>query len=112
MATLADVAYTNLRHSGLGSMRANVAAAEACAVILKLAEARAALGSWPSQADYAKHWRISERSAQREWAKFRRGFPNETDPERLARWLYSEVSDRLDRTSVLTVTAPRDLVPV
>jgi hypothetical protein len=49
---------------------------------------------------------------QREWASFRRGFPTEDTPERLARLLYAEVGQRIeDRSTVLSEPAPADLQP-
>jgi hypothetical protein len=87
-------------------------AARAIEPIWALAYARHKLDHWPNQAEYASFWEISERQAQREWARFREAFPTEESPERLARWLYSEVASRIeDRSSVLSVTAPPELQP-
>lgn len=97
----------------LKSFRSMKAAADAVEPIWGLAMARSKLGTWPNQAEYAEFWEISERSAQREWAAFRRGFPNEESPERLARWLYSEVSEKIsNKSAALTVEyTSADLIP-
>lgn len=109
---LTAIAFLNLQAAGEGKLRSYKHAAEACEPIWLLAYARHKLDHWPTQAEYAAFWKISERSAQREWALFRRGFPTEESPERLARWLYSEVAARIeDRSTALSVIAPRDLQP-
>lgn len=88
----------------LKSFRSMKAAADAVEPIWGLAMARSKLGSWPNQTEYAEFWGISERTAQREWAAFRNGFPDEESPERLARWLYSEVSEKIaNKAAALTV---------
>jgi hypothetical protein len=66
----------------------------ATAGALAIAAARSANG-FPTQAEYAAYWKQSERSAQREWERFRKAFPSEEGPERLARLLVAEYSRRL-----------------
>lgn len=94
-------------------MKATVHAAQACGTIWALAFAhhRLNLGRFPTQAEYADYWDMSERKAQREWATFRRAFPTEDSPERLARWLLSEISTRIEakQAEAFTVAAPPDL---
>jgi len=120
--TLHTVAFLNIEKAAgrpktglqsLKSFRSMKAAADAVEPIWGLAMARKKLGTWPNQAEYAAFWGISERSAQREWAAFRKGFPDEESPERLARWLYSEISEKIDsKAAALTVEIkPADLQP-
>jgi len=88
----------------LKSFRSMKIAADAVEPIWALAFARSKLGTWPNQAEYAVFWKISERSAQREWAAFRLGFPDEDSPQRLAEWLYGQVAERIaDKSTALTV---------
>lgn len=111
--SLTAVAYLRLKAQGDSPLRAMKHAANAIEPICKLAIARHELGRWPSQVEYAEHWKISERRAQRDWADFRRAFPDEQNPERVARWLYSELDARVkDRAVVLSVSVPPDLVAV
>lgn len=88
---LAELAAANLIASDpkLGQLRAAVKGAQAIATVVALGVVarERAYGDWPSQADYAGYWEISERNAQREWAHFRRAFPHEDSPDRLARVL-------------------------
>jgi len=109
---LTAVAFLNLQHAGVGRLKAMRRSADACATIWAFAYVKHKTDTWPTQAEYADYWRISERSAQREWAVFREAFPGEDSPERLARWMLSEMSARIeDQSSALTVTAPADLIP-
>ena len=108
----ADTCPLNLQRAGVGRLKAIRRSADACATVWAFAYEKHKTDVWPTQAEYADYWRISERSAQREWAVFREAFPGEDSPERLARWLLSEVSSHIeDQSSALTVTAPPDLVP-
>lgn len=109
---LTTVAFLNLNADGVGKLAAMKQAADACATIWAVANAAEKLGHYPSQAEYAETWDVSERTAQREWALFRRAFPTEETPERLARLLMSEPDRRLDdASSALTMPAPADLLP-
>lgn len=108
--SLAAVALINLINAGESKPRATLQAAQACATAITLAIAARELDHWPTQAEYAANTGISERKAQKEWALFRRAFPGEDSPERIARWLYSEVGRRIEeKTAALTVPAPPDL---
>lgn len=114
--TLAEVAYINLRGEfggGLGgTLKASKKASEALttAACLAIAAHRGAAedGGWPSQAEYARYWKISERQAQREWAVFKQAFPNEESPERMAKYLATEYRARVaseDPSFVFSVPA-------
>jgi hypothetical protein len=94
--TLGEIAFTNLRAKGYGTMRAMKGAADALttAGALAIAASRSQNG-FPTQAEYATYWKQSERSAQREWRRFKDAFPSEEGPERLARLLVAEYSRRL-----------------
>jgi hypothetical protein len=89
--TLGEVAFRNLQAAGYGRIRAMKKASEALTTLscLAIAASRSENG-FPTQADYAKFWKQTERSAQRDWQRFREAFPSEESPERLARWLVSE----------------------
>ena len=88
------------------------AAASACATVASLAIAKHQLGHWPTQAEYAAYWKLSERRAQREWHASREAFPGERTPESLARHVLAEASHRLDnQAAALSVPAPDGLVP-
>lgn len=105
--TLTEHAYLNLRNAGVSPLRAVSQAADACVTIGALALARRDLDHWPTQVEYAERWNMSERSAQREWARFKEAFPNEDGPERLARHVYAEISERLDNLAAAqSVTYP------
>jgi hypothetical protein len=94
--TLGEVAFLNLRAQGYSTIRAMKAAADALttAGALAIAASRSENG-FPTQAEYAAYWKQSERSAQREWERFRKAFPDEDGPERLARALVADYSRRL-----------------
>ena len=101
--SLAEVAYRHLRTEygdGLaGTLKATKKASEAVttAACLAIAASKGAgRDGWPTQAEYASWWRISERQAQREWQLFKLAFPTEHDgPDRIARWLLAEYASRL-----------------
>jgi len=108
--TLADVAFANLRSRGRGTWKAHLQSAQALATVGKLAmaaHAGAGANGWPTQVEYADHWGVSERTAQREWHLFGEAFavpPERVDGEleRMARWVLSEYAGRLeDRASEL-----------
>ncbi|HWE07807.1 MAG TPA: hypothetical protein VG325_00540 [Solirubrobacteraceae bacterium] len=94
--TLTEVAAVNLREAGYGPIRSMTKAAAAVTVGMSLALATEKLGRFPTQVEYTEWARMSERSAQREWALFLKAFPTERSPERLARWFLSEFHGRLD----------------
>lgn len=108
--TLTEVAYLNLRNQGIGPLAAINRAADAIATIGALALARRDFDHWPTQVEYATFWKVSERTAQREWARVKEAFPGEDGPERLARHVYAELGDRLDNLG--TVQTVDYLAPV
>lgn len=94
--TLIEVAFANLRAQGYSTIRAVKAASDALTTVGALAIAAAhSDNGFPTQAEYAAYWKQSERSAQREWRRFKDAFPGEEGPERLARLLVAEYSRRL-----------------
>jgi hypothetical protein len=114
--TLAELAFVNLRGEfggGLGgTLKASKKASEALTTAACLAIAAhlgaAENGGWPSQAEYARYWKISERQAQREWAVFKQAFPREDSPDRLAKFLVTEYRARVaseDPSFVFSVPA-------
>jgi len=115
--TLADVALANLRSSGMGTVRAYASAGKALATVAALAIAAAEHDEWPTQAEYAAHWKITERTAQREWALFRQAFPGEQTPDAFAQLIAAQRAKQLatrDRERLIAETlkfpAPRGLV--
>ena len=94
--TLGEVAFRNLQAAGHGRIRAMKKASEALTTVscLAIAASRSENG-FPTQAEYASYWNQTERSAQRDWQRFREAFPGEDGPERLARALVAEYSRRL-----------------
>ncbi len=99
--SLSEVAFRNLlaeriepgQRPGL-LLQAKVAkqAAAACTVLACLAIA-AVFGDvegWPTQGEYAEYWTVTDRHAQNEWALFRRAFPGEESPDRIAKLMVAE----------------------
>ena len=113
---LTGIAYLNLKAQGMGTTKAMLGAARACETICGWAMAYQ-LGefeSWPTQVQYAEYWKVNERTVRRELDRFHAAFPGEESPERLARWLISEVKGRLDRddfSPALSVRAPEWALP-
>ena len=105
--TLGEVAAMNLIQSeGLKPWKATRAAADAVSTVACLAIAAlsgAGEGNWPTQAEYAAYWKIAERTAQRQWADFRRAFPEEQTPDRLARLVRDDYGRRLQESGVSAV---------
>jgi len=93
--TLSEHALVNLRAAGVGPLKAPVVAAQVVTDIWALAFAAFELGHWPTQPEYAAFWKITDRTAQRQWARFRQAFPDESSPDRLARLLQSEMGKRM-----------------
>src|SRR3954451_12918598 len=115
--SLAAIAFLNLRAAGVGTPSATVGAARACAGVWAWAVAHQDLDleQWPTQVEYARYWKVNERTVRRELDRFSKAFPNEDGPERLARWLLSEVHQRLNRedaSPALSVRAPDWALPV
>ena len=115
--TLGEIAFLNLRNGeGYGTVQAMKKAAEACTTIacLAIAAIKSPEDGFPTQLDYAAYWKLSERTAQREWALFKKAFPGEESPERLARWLASEYAARLskreDASVAFSAEAPATLL--
>jgi hypothetical protein len=107
---LAAAAAVGLHLAGDGRVRCLTNAGKVVALLWSLAYCTHKIGHYPTQLEYSEYWGITDRTAQREWALFRRAFPEERSPERLARWVLSEVSGRIENeSSALSVSAPPDL---
>jgi 2-polyprenyl-6-methoxyphenol hydroxylase-like FAD-dependent oxidoreductase len=107
---LGAVAAVNLRASGDGQIKSLKHSADALALVWCLAYQKHKTGDWPNQAEYAAYWKRSERTVQREWALFKRAFPTEQSPERLARWMLSELTSRIEQQQLaMAVLAPPEL---
>jgi hypothetical protein len=101
---------TNLIEAGDNRMKALKNAANIVTTVCALAMTARALDHWPTQTEYAAYWKISERKAQEEWALFRRAFPREDSPDRIAQWVYAQVGRRIEeKTAPLWVPAPPSL---
>jgi hypothetical protein len=95
--TLAEVAFFNLLSARVEAgedtgvlaqvkLLKQAAAATATVAALAIADAfDAGANGWPTQAEFAAYWKVTERHAQNEWAQFRRAFPTEESPDRLAK---------------------------
>lgn len=99
---LAEVAAQNLRvNHGYGTLKAMKASADACATVACLAIAgHKALSEgrdWPTQREYAEYWKIPERTAQKQWADWRKAFSflDEQTPDRMARAVTNEYQGQL-----------------
>jgi hypothetical protein len=102
-----EVATLNLREAGHGPIKSITKAGDALAVAIALAICAADHeDGWPDQTEYAAYWRISERSAQREWAQFREAFPDSAGPEQLARYIHAEVGRKLKRNAASAFSLP------
>ncbi|MEJ7788049.1 MAG: hypothetical protein WKF96_24885 [Solirubrobacteraceae bacterium] len=105
-STLIEYAAHHLRehhgqeHGGLRrELRVIRDAGEVCADLWALAFTAVELGHWPTQAEYAAHWKITDRTAQRQWARFRLAFPGEESPDRVARLVRDEIDRRINDSS-------------
>jgi hypothetical protein len=99
---LAEVAAQNLRVThGYRTLPAMKAAADACATVACLAIAgHVALSEgreWPTQREYAKYWKLPQRTAEKQWADWRKAFSflNEQTPDRMARAVANEYQGQL-----------------
>jgi|SRR5579884_3010398 len=117
--TLVQVAYARARQSGAGTLKAYKLASDAVQLPVCLAIAQvkgaAADGGWPTQAEYARFWGLTDRTAQREWARYREVFGPDARPEELARQLVAEYGRRLAEgergNPALVMSAPASLLP-
>jgi hypothetical protein len=67
------------------------------------------LGHTPLVHEYASYWKISERTAWREMARFKEAFPHEDNPDRLAVHVLCELDhDEPDAAQALS-SPPLDL---
>lgn len=104
--TLIEYVAHNLReHHGedRGGLRRELRvirdASDVCADLWALAYCAVELGHWPTQAEYAAFWQITDRTAQRQWARFRLAFPGEESPDRVGRLIRDEVDRRIQDSS-------------
>jgi len=108
--SIIELAIRNLVAGGMSPTKASLKGAQAAVLVWALGHAAHELGRWPTQAEYAAFWGISERTAQREWVLFGQAFPGEQSPERLARHIVAELGKRIgDKKSAgdsLAVSAP------
>lgn len=90
--TLAAIAVATLIESGLKPRRAYWHAAQVVADLREWALAAEATedGHWPSQVEYARFAKISDRQVRRRLEDFHAAFPGEQSPQRLGEWLLSK----------------------
>jgi len=105
--TIAELAANNLRAGGLGQIKSVLQASNVCASIWAWWFVSDQLGHWPTVAEYSSAMRVTERTAYRELALFRRAFPGEKDHRRYVERLAVAVEMK-QASSVLS--APADLV--
>lgn len=104
---LVAVATINFMEDGDSRLKAIKNAGAVGTTVVGLALTARKMDHWPTQAEYAADWKISERKAQQEWALFRRAFPGEESPDRIAKWLVTEMGRRIEeRSAPLTAPAP------
>lgn len=108
--TLATVALSNLLDAGDSRWKASRNAATVGQTVCMLVIAFQRLGHWPTQVEYAEEWNISVRTAQQQWVLFRRAFPGEQSPDRIAKELALSVGDLITERSGLTIPAPAELL--
>jgi hypothetical protein len=111
---LAEIAYLQLREAGYGRVEATKRAADVLTTAACLAiafESGAGVdGAWPTQREYAAYWKRTDRSAQREWAEFRKAFPGSDGPDALAKELHALYRHQLrDVGPGVVLSAPGDL---
>lgn len=108
--SLMEVAFRNLRAAGLSRTRAITGAAKACEYIWAWAHVARDLGRDPTRLEYAQYWKFTERHAYQELDVFKRAFPTERDPLRLAHWLNDQFDDALVSDMVVhSVKVPASL---
>ena len=74
-------------------------------VITQWAMVREDLGRRPMVHEYATWWKVSERTAWREMARFSEAFPEEDGPDRLAQLVEVKSSGATNPIAALSVTA-------
>lgn len=79
-------------------------------VIQQWAIARRELGRRPEVTEYAEWWKMSERSAYRELAAFRKAFPDEDGPDRIAAAV-NELGDELVHDAASVLSLPPSALP-
>jgi hypothetical protein len=102
---LVEATYALARKNGLGPVKAISYSSDAITLAAALAVAHirgvGRDGEWPNQAEYAAHYKMTERNAQREWKRFRDVYGADADPYVLARHLLSEKPSELARLAEL-----------
>jgi hypothetical protein len=113
--TLITVAIANLlATSDDNGIRAQLRATKEAGVVvgflvtLAIAYRRLDRDEFITQLEWAELGDMDERTAQRYWRRFRHAFPTEQSPERLARWIASQLSDT-EPMAAASVLAPADL---
>jgi hypothetical protein len=107
------VAMRNLVNSGMKKPLAAVAAGKALAVLWKFLVAGQSLNHWPTQHEYADYWNETRRTAERDWERFRRAFPTQQSPRKLAELVRAQRPAQIpddDVTPVAGFPAPEGLL--
>jgi hypothetical protein len=115
--TLVELAYVKALDAGYGRVKAYKVAADVLRLPVGLAIAyrRGAGedGRWPTQGQYASYWAITDRTAQREWERYREIFGEDADPQYLARQLDDAYGLRLEQSRAaesMALVAPASLL--
>jgi hypothetical protein len=117
--TLGEVAVRNiLAQNGAGKpslvaqARAAKQAADALTVAVALAISAYRNDGDYSQKTYATWWEITDRTAQRDWESFRRAFPGEQTPQRVAERIVAEYGQRMAELEPRAgLSLPADVLP-
>jgi hypothetical protein len=120
---LLEASYLSARQQGLGPVQAVRYGGDAITLAVSLAVAQirgvGEDGGWPTQVEYAGEFGMTERNAQREWARYRQVFGPQADPRELAGALLGVFPAQLARLAELNqveegldlaVSAPADLL--
>ncbi len=109
--TLGEIAAYNLwQAEGGGRMaqvKATVKGAHAVSFLWTWAYTMRKLGRPPTRAERAAEWKQSEREVYRDLALFRKAFPGEESPDRLAAWMNDQSDELVKRAAdALRLIAP------
>lgn len=109
--TLAEIAAVNLAAAegggAIAQVKAVVKGAQVVSFLWTWAYTMRKLGRPPTRAEQAAEWKQSEREVYRDIALFRKAFPTEDDPTRLAEWMNRRGDETVKRAAdALRLLAP------
>ena len=109
--TLAEIAAVNLANAegggAIAQVKAVVRGAQVVSFLWMWAYTMRKLGRAPTRAEQGAEWKQSEREVYRDLALFRKAFPTEEDPNRLADWMNRRGEEQVRRAAdALRLLAP------